>query len=107
MTQLRTDGVHCRESAGSGPVNLKVLPVTGAALAGHDGPINMRLSEGHRYSNGLLDKLGTDPMPVDGFGCTPLSIVSTVSIAESGRKHQPIIFSLGLESERADAGQDG
>ena len=24
--QLRTDGVHCRESAGSGPVNLKVVP---------------------------------------------------------------------------------
>ena len=27
ITQLlRTDGVHCRESAGTGPVNLKVLP---------------------------------------------------------------------------------
>ena len=24
--QLRTDGVHCRESAGSRPVNLKVVP---------------------------------------------------------------------------------
>ena len=24
VTQLRTDGVHCRESAGTGPVNLKV-----------------------------------------------------------------------------------
>ena len=24
--QLRTDGVHCRESAGTGPVNLKVVP---------------------------------------------------------------------------------
>ena len=24
-TQLRTDGVHCRESAGRGPVNLKVV----------------------------------------------------------------------------------
>ena len=23
---LRTDGVHCRESAGTGPVNLKVVP---------------------------------------------------------------------------------
>ena len=23
VTQLRTDGVHCRESAGTGPVNLK------------------------------------------------------------------------------------
>ena len=26
VTQLRTDGVHCRESAGIGPVNLKVVP---------------------------------------------------------------------------------
>ena len=26
VTQLRTDGVHCRESASSGPVNLKVVP---------------------------------------------------------------------------------
>ena len=25
-TQLRTDCVHCRESAGTGPVNLKVVP---------------------------------------------------------------------------------
>ena len=26
VTQLRTDGVHCRESTGAGPVNLKVVP---------------------------------------------------------------------------------
>ena len=31
-TQLRTDGVHCRESACTGPVVLKVVPVTGAAF---------------------------------------------------------------------------
>ena len=30
VTQLRTDGVHCRESVGTGPVVLKVVPVTGA-----------------------------------------------------------------------------
>ena len=29
VTQLRTDGVHCRESAGTGPVNLKVVPNEG------------------------------------------------------------------------------
>ena len=29
---MRTDGVHCRESAGTGPVVLKVVPVTGAAI---------------------------------------------------------------------------
>ena len=26
VTQSRTDGVHCRESADTGPVNLKVVP---------------------------------------------------------------------------------
>ena len=26
VTQFRTDGVHCRESAGTGPVNLKLVP---------------------------------------------------------------------------------
>ena len=26
ITQLRTDGAHCRESAGTGPLNLKVVP---------------------------------------------------------------------------------
>ena len=26
VTQLRADGVHCRESAGTGPVDLKVVP---------------------------------------------------------------------------------
>ena len=32
VTQWRTDGVHCRESAGTGPVVLKVVPVTGAVF---------------------------------------------------------------------------
>ena len=32
VTQLRTDGVHCRESAGTGPVPPKVVPVTGAVI---------------------------------------------------------------------------
>ena len=47
VTQSRTAGVHCRESAGSGPVHLKLVPVTGAAVAGHHGPINIRLSFPH------------------------------------------------------------
>ena len=33
-TQLRTDGVHCRESTGAGPVVLKGVPVTCAAFWG-------------------------------------------------------------------------
>ena len=43
VTKLLTDGVHCRESAGTGPIILKVVPKS-VALAGQHGPINMRLS---------------------------------------------------------------
>ena len=31
---MRTDGVHCRESAGTVPIILKVVPVTGATFSG-------------------------------------------------------------------------
>ena len=31
---MRTDGVHCRESTGTRPVVLKVVPATGAAFSG-------------------------------------------------------------------------
>ena len=34
VTLLRTDGVHCRKSIGTGPVVLKAVPVTGAAFSG-------------------------------------------------------------------------
>ena len=44
---MRTGGVNCRESAGTGPVNPKVVPVTRAALAGQHGPTDMRLSFSH------------------------------------------------------------
>ena len=45
VTQLRTDGVHCRESAGTGPVNLKVVRNGCCLGTSHLGPINMRLSK--------------------------------------------------------------
>ena len=45
VTQLRTDGVHCRKSAGTGPVNLKVVP--NECCLGRSGPINIRLSFPH------------------------------------------------------------
>ena len=32
--RLRTDGLHCRESAGTGPIVLEVVPVTGTAFSG-------------------------------------------------------------------------
>ena len=44
FTQMRTDGVHCRESAGTGPVVLKLISVTGAAFASPYRPINVSIS---------------------------------------------------------------
>ena len=34
VTQLRTEGVPCRESTSTGPVTLEVVPVTGATFLG-------------------------------------------------------------------------
>ena len=42
VTQLRTDGVHCRESAGKGPVFLKVVPVHCRESAGK-GPVFLKV----------------------------------------------------------------
>ena len=44
VTQLGTDGVPCRESAGTGPVVPNVISITGAAFAASHGPINVHLS---------------------------------------------------------------
>ena len=46
VTQLRTDGVHCRESAGTGPVNLtRGSSSNGCCLSrSHHGQIKLRLS---------------------------------------------------------------
>ena len=46
VTHLRTDGVHCRESVGTGPVVLEVVPVTNAYshFAGRHRPFSVRLS---------------------------------------------------------------
>ena len=46
VTQLRTDGVHCRESAGTGPVNLNVVP-NECCIGRSHGPINIRLFSPH------------------------------------------------------------
>ena len=46
VTRLRTDGVHCRESTDTGPVNLNIFQ-TGAALVDYHGPITIRLSFPH------------------------------------------------------------
>ena len=57
VTQLRTDGVHCGESAGTGPVNLKVVP-NGCCLAWQvslDQSICASLSHTHHwYDVGIL-----------------------------------------------------
>ena len=47
VTQLRTDGVPCRESAGTGPENLKVVPNECCTGRSPWTNINMRLSFPH------------------------------------------------------------
>ena len=47
VTQVRTDGVHFRESAGAGPVNLKAVPNECCLGRSPYGPINIRLSFPH------------------------------------------------------------
>ena len=51
VMQLRTDGVHCRESPRTGPVVLKVVPVTGTAFSGFTmDQFFMRLSFSYIYN---------------------------------------------------------
>ena len=45
VTQMRTDGVHCRDYAGTGPVNFKVVP--NECCLGRSPWTNMRLSFPH------------------------------------------------------------
>ena len=66
VTQLRTDGVYCRESTGTRPVVVKVLIVlvTGAAFAGHRGRMNVRpFSYTHHWHKvGILKVLEASEM---------------------------------------------
>ena len=55
VAQLRTDGVHCRESTGTGPLVFKVVTLTGAALQVTDQLICASLSHTYyRYEVGML-----------------------------------------------------
>ena len=49
VMQLRTNDVHCRQSTGTGPINLKVVVPNECCLgrSGHHGLINIRLSFPH------------------------------------------------------------
>ena len=50
VTRLRTNGVHCRESAATGPVVSNIVPNGCCHFAGHRGPNNMRsLSHTHYW----------------------------------------------------------
>ena len=81
VAQLRTDGVPCRESAGTGPVVFKVVPVTGAAFAGYRGPINVRVlfSYTHYWHEGSMLKISksTSVVKVNVFG-TGLGTISLI-----------------------------
>ena len=66
VTQLRTDGVHCRESAGTGPVNLKVVP-NECCLGRSPSTNNMRLS----FPHPLMVCSGHVESTVQRIGCQP------------------------------------
>ena len=68
VTQLRTDGVHCRESAGTGPVNIKVVPNECCLGRCHHGPINIRLSFPHPLLvwSGHVESTGGKSMQQNG-----------------------------------------
>ena len=78
VTQLRTNSVHCRESAGTGPVVLKVLRGMGVAYSG----IIMTIFLLQRW-HAACDHHGSSHFQVS------------------------TIFSLGLDNEQADAERDG
>ena len=74
VTQLRTDGVHCRESVDTGPVVLKVVRVTGGAFSG---------------------------MTMDHFLCAslfPRSQYSTLSNVDNSVKPVPKVWNFGREN---------
>ena len=62
-------------------------------------------SERHWYTIAWLDKLGTDPMAVDGMSGRRCG--RREEGKESVSKHLPIKFSPGVDNERAGAGRDG
>ena len=95
VTPLRTDGVYCRESAGTGPVALKVVLVTSAAPVGHHGPINARLSFPTRD---LIDS-----------GVTRWRMAVSIYGRRRGKREDPWVstrLGLSVENKRTDAGQD-
>ena len=59
VTQLRTDGVHCRESAGTGSVVLNAVPVTATAFAVHHGPTDVPLFSYTHYGYEVDMKVGS------------------------------------------------
>ena len=75
VTQLRTDNVHCRESAGIGPIVLKVIPVTGAAFSGLVGITMGQILRRERGQGNMYFPCSADhvqdwqPYPVDPYSC--------------------------------------
>ena len=60
VTQMRTDGVHCRESAVTGPAVLKVVRVTGVTFTGCHEPIFVRLSFPTPTKTSVIQKVLND-----------------------------------------------
>ena len=67
---MRTDGVHCRESYGTGPVVLKVVPVTSAGFSGLTMDHFLCVSIFFTLTSGTVDMCHTESIEGDGQGGT-------------------------------------
>ena len=85
VTQLRTDGLHCRGSAGAGPVVLKVVPVTAAAILQVTmNPLCAPLfSHTHyRYEAAMLLEGYYSPEFIGSRNCVPMAFTAESSPAQ-------------------------
>ena len=84
VMQLSTDGVHCRDSTGTGPVVLKVIPATGTAFAS---PWDQIMC-GSLFPHSLMVSylwIGTPGRALTSRGCLLLA-----SLRCSARKHPSV-----------------
>ena len=95
VTQLRTDGVHWRESAGTGPVVVKVFPVTGAALIlTKGGSMILPFTTNYWYVVGMLNLPAVVCMYVCMYVCI-VCMVITYTREWTNRARLPILLVVG------------
>ena len=82
VTQLRTAGALCRESTGTGPVVLKVIPVTGAAFAGYQGIGGNTVDD--QYDTAEVSTAGIGTYTAALRVCFTLPVLYSITITREG-----------------------